>query len=52
MAFASSVMRFGFRCLVLAASRQTVSEIHRAVDLENLLHDSLPDAANQRRDRV
>jgi len=26
----------------------TVSEIHRAVDVENLLHDSLPDAANQR----
>jgi hypothetical protein len=30
----------------------TISEIHGAVDVENLLHDSLPGAANKRRDRV
>src|ERR1044071_6978666 len=36
----------------MGASTTTISEIHRAVDVENLLHDSQPDAANRRRDRV
>jgi len=33
----------------LSGVTSTISEIHRPVDVENLLHDSLPDAANKRR---
>jgi hypothetical protein len=48
MAFASSVpvMRSDFRCFLLMGAigkpgTATISEIHWAVDVENLLHDSL-----------